>query len=209
MAATWHKLDPALKAARARPAMGESIWIALLAMAPYLGQSYLPCWSRPCSNSSERRQDNLRCQWNLGDRSGKRPQRIVDCIGYRSGGSSRAGLACALGTQLRFRRRRYHVAHIYIGHFARHRHQVIGHIGVGELAPLIVNAFLEQRCAEPLHHAAPDLLVNQLRVDDGAAILHDPVPEQLDEPGVDVDLEPRGLNAVREGKRIFTGYVMP
>src|SRR5450631_2915915 len=55
----------------------------------------------PSSNSSQRRQDNLRRQRNLGDNSAKRPERIIDRIGHRRGGPRRSGLACALCSQLR------------------------------------------------------------------------------------------------------------
>ena len=72
-------------------------------------------------------------------------------------------------------RRRHHMADIDVGHFAGHRNQIVGHVGVGQLAALVVDALLEQRRAEALHHAAPDLLVDQLRIDDGAAILDHPM----------------------------------
>ena len=68
---------------------------------------------------------------------------------------------------------------------------------------LVVDAFFEQRGTEALHHPTPDLLVDQLRIDDRAAILDDPVLQQLDEAGIGIDLEPRRLNAVGKGKRIF------
>ena len=156
-----------------------------------------------------------RCQYNLWrqrdfrDGRAKRPQRIIDRIRHRRGRPGRAGLARALGAQFRLRRRRHHMADIDIGHFAGHRDQIIGHIGVGELAALVIDAFFEQRRAEPLHHPAPDLLVDQLRIDDGAAILDHPVLQQFDEAGVGIDLQPRGLNAVGEGERIFAGHKMP
>ena len=60
---------------------------------------------------------------------------------------------------------------------------------VQQLALGVVEALLEQRAADALHDAAADLLVHQHRVDDGAAILHHPVLQQLDEAGLGVDLD--------------------
>src|SRR5262249_55896647 len=62
-------------------------------------------------------------------------------------------------------------------------------------------AVLEPRPADPLHHAAANLLVDELRVDDRAAVLHAPVLEQLYDPGVGVDFEVARLHAVGEGER--------
>src|SRR5580692_12876041 len=70
------------------------------------------------SNPSQGRQDNLRRQRNLGNYRAKRPERVIDRIGHRRGGPRRTGLARALGAQLGLKRRRHHVADIYIGHFA-------------------------------------------------------------------------------------------
>ena len=61
---------------------------------------------------------------------------------------------------------------------------------VGELPAFVVDALLEQRRAKPLHHPATNLLVNQLRIDDGPAILDHPMLEQLDEAGFGIDLQP-------------------
>src|ERR1700679_3876507 len=51
---------------------------------------------RPRSNSSQRREDKLRRQRNLGDNGAERLQRIIHRIGDGRGGSRRAGLARAL-----------------------------------------------------------------------------------------------------------------
>ena len=126
-------------------------------------------------NSSQRRQDDLRRQRNLGDNDAERPERIVHRVRYRRGCPGRTGLTRALGAQFRLRGRRHHMADIDVGHFAGHRNQIIGHVGVGQLSALVVDALLEQRRPEALHHAAPDLLVDQLRIDDGAAVLDDPM----------------------------------
>src|ERR1700733_1467972 len=97
------------------------------------------------SNSPQRRQDNLRRQWNLSNNGAEWPQRVIHRIGHRCRGPRGAGLARALGAEFGLPRRRYHVADIDIGHLAGHRHQVIGHVGVSELTTLVIDAFLEQR----------------------------------------------------------------
>ncbi len=95
-----------------------------------------------------------------------------------------------------------------IGHFTGHRNQIIGQIGVGQLAALIVDAMLEQGRAEALHHATADLLVDQLRIDDPAAIFDHPMLQQLDKTAVGIDLEPAGLDPVGKGEGIFAGNEM-
>ena len=108
----------------------------------------------------------------------ERLQGVVDRVRHRGGGACRAGLPGAFGAELRFEGRRDHVADLDVGHLGRHRHEIIGHVAVQELPALVVEAVLEQRRAEPLHDAAADLLVDELRVDDGAAILHHPMAQQ-------------------------------
>ena len=100
------------------------------------------------------------------------------------------------------------MADLDVRHLGRHRHQVVGHVAVEQLAALVVEAVLEQRAADPLHHAAADLLVDQLRIDHGAAVLHAPVLEQRDEAGVGVDLEIARLDAVGEGERPGARHVV-
>ena len=75
--------------------------------------------------------------------------------------------------------RRLHVHDVDVGHLGGHRHQVVGHGAVGELAGLVVEAVLVERAAEALHAAAAHLLVGELRVDDATAVLHHPMLEQL------------------------------
>ena len=72
-----------------------------------------------------------------------------------------------------------------VGHLAGHRHEVVGHRAVQELAGLAVAAFLEEGGAEALHDAAADLLVHQERVDDPAAILDDPMLQDAHEAGLE------------------------
>ena len=73
--------------------------------------------------------------------------------------------------------------HRDIGHLERHRHQIIGHRRVLKLAVLGIDAFLVEGAADALHHPAPDLFVDQLRVDHPAAILDRPEIENLHEAG--------------------------
>ena len=104
--------------------------------------------------------------------------------------------------------RRDHVADLDVRHLGGHRHQVVGHVAVEQLAARVIEAVLEQRGADALHHAAADLLVDQLRVDDGAAVLDAPVLQQRHRAGVGVDLEPARLDAVGEGERPGARHVV-
>ena len=88
-----------------------------------------------------------------------------------------------------------------VRHLARHRHQIIGQRTVGELTVVVIDAFFEERRAKTLHHTTTHLLVDQQRVDDAAAVFHHPVFQDLDEAGLDIDLDMGGLNAVGEGER--------
>src|SRR5262249_60877716 len=72
---------------------------------------------------------------------------------------------------------------------------------VGRLPARVVEAGPERPPADPLHYAAANLLVDELRVDDRAAVLHAPVLEQLYDTGVGVDFEVARLHAVGEGER--------
>src|SRR3954468_19156141 len=98
---------------------------------------------------------------------------------------------------------------IYVWHFTGHRNQIIGHVGVGELAAFVIHAFLEQRGAKALYYATSDLLIDQLWIDDGAAILDHPMLQQLHKAGIGIDLQPGGLNAIGERKRVFARDKMP
>src|SRR5262249_37044189 len=71
----------------------------------------------------------------------------------------------------------------------------------GRLPPRAFDHWSAHRPADPLHHAAANLLVDELRVDDRAAVLHAPVLEQLYDTGVGVDFEVARLHAVGEGER--------
>ncbi len=129
-------------------------------------------------------------------------QRVVDRVHHRGRRAGGAGLAGALGAELRAGGRRLHVADHDVGHLGGHRHQVVGHVAVAQRAVGVVQAFLEQRAADALHDAAAHLLVDQHRVDDAAAVLDRPVLEQPHEAGVDIDLDRRGLDAVGEDEGV-------
>ena len=60
---------------------------------------------------------------------------------------------------------------------------------------------LEQHGADALHDATADLLIDELRIDHGAAILDAPVLQERHRAGADVDVEIGGLHAVGEGER--------
>src|SRR5262249_24918010 len=161
--------------------------------------SRLPSWR--LYDAAHPPQDDFRGHGYFGEGPrAQRAQRVVDGIHHRGGRAGGAGLACALGTELGIGRRRHHMADLDVGHLGRHGHQIVGHVAVEELAAVVVAAVLEQRRADALHDAAADLLVDQLRVDDRAAILHTPVLQERDEPAVWVGTHPGGLDAVGEGE---------
>src|SRR5262249_10626914 len=170
--------------------------------------SRLPSWR--LYDAARRPQDDFGGHRHFGDRArAQGAQRVVDGIHHRAGRASGAGLARALGAELGIGRRRHDVADLDVGHLGRHGHQVVGHVAVEELAALVIAAVLEQRRTDTLHDATADLLVDQLRVDDRAAVLHAPVLQERDEPAVGIDLEPGGLDAVGKGERPGARNVMP
>jgi hypothetical protein len=95
-----------------------------------------------------------------------------------------------------------------VRHFRRHRDQIVGHVAVEHLSALIVQTMLEQRRADALYDAAANLLVHQLRINDGAAIFHAPMLEKFYEAGVGVDFEIAALNAIGEREGPRTRHVM-
>jgi hypothetical protein len=84
-----------------------------------------------------------------------------------------------------------------VRHLARQRHEVVHQRTREQVALLVIAAGFEERCADPMKDAAADLLVEQERLDDAAAILEAPVLQKRDDPGVGIDLEVAGLDAVR------------
>src|SRR6185295_19761787 len=87
-----------------------------------------------------------------------------------------------------------------VGHFRCHRHQIVGHVAIEKLTALVVKALFKQCRADALYHAAADLLVDELRIDDGAAVLHAPMFQKLYEAGVDIDFKIARLDTVGERK---------
>ena len=77
------------------------------------------------------------------------------------------------------------------------------------MAVFAVHAFFKHGAANALNNTAPNLLIDQHGVDDGAAVFNAPVLEQFDKAGFCVDFDIGGLNAVGECKTIFTGCVVP
>ena len=96
-----------------------------------------------------------------------------------------------------------------IRHLGGQRQQIVDQAAVHQLPLLAVETFLIERAADTLHDAAAYLFVHQHRVDDGAAVLHAPVLEQLDEAGFHIDLHQACLNAVAEGEAVLARRVVP
>src|SRR6516164_1525324 len=139
---------------------------------------------------AERLKDALRRDRHLRDRRrAERTERIVDRVHHAARRAGGAGLAGAFGAKLGIRGRRYHMADVHVRHFGGHRHQVIHQIGVEHLAFGVIEAVLEQNSADALDDAAADLLVDELRIDDGPAILDTPVLEQAHLARSDIDFE--------------------
>ena len=128
----------------------------------------------------------------------KGAQGIVDGVHDDGRGGAGPGFADALGAEFGNCGRRLDMHHVNVGHFARHGGQIIRHGAVLQLACFVIDAMFEQGAADTLHAAAANLFVGELRIDHPAAILHHPMPEQLDEPGVGIDLHIGALNAVGE-----------
>ena len=76
-----------------------------LGLGPYDLSFYLIDLAAIVLYSSQRSQDNLRRQRNFRDDCPKRPERIVDRVGYGRRRTCRTGLSCSLRTQFRFQGR--------------------------------------------------------------------------------------------------------
>ena len=75
--------------------------------------------------------------------------------------------------------------HRHVGHG---RQQVVHERGGDRVAVVVVGEVLEQRAADPLHGAAVDLALHDVRVDHRPAVLAHDVAEQRDGAGGRVDL---------------------
>src|SRR3954468_1572291 len=121
------------------------------------------------SDLAERPQNLIRRERHVGQCGGaQRPQRVVDGVHHAARRAGGAGFARALSPKFAVGGGRDHMAHLDVRHLHRHRHEVIGHIAVEHLSALVIEAVLEQRGADTLHHAAANLFVDQLRIDDSA-----------------------------------------
>ena len=69
------------------------------------------------------------------------------------------------------------------------REQVVHERARQHLAPLVIDQLLEKRAADALRNPAMHLAVYEDRVDDPAAIVHDGVAQDLELPGLGVDLD--------------------
>jgi hypothetical protein len=115
---------------------------------------------------------------------------------------SRAGFAHAFGTEPCIHGGCCDVANLDIRHLDRHRHQIIRQRAIRELTVFAVDAFLEKCRAQPLNQASAYLLIRQHRIDDPAAVLDDPVFQDLGKSGLDIELDVRSLKPIGERERI-------
>ena len=134
---------------------------------------------------------------------------VVERVHHRGRRTTGAGLPRALGSEIRFRGRRLHMAANDVRELRRHGYEVVGHVGVQHLPLIVVDALFPKRRAESLHHTAANLLVDQERIDHGPAVLDAPVPQQGDEPGLGIDLQIGGLDAVGECEGVLARHVVP
>ncbi len=95
-----------------------------------------------------------------------------------------------------------------VRHLAGHRHQVVCHVGVDHVAVRVIAALFHQRATETLDHAATHLLVDELRVEDGTAILDHPEIQELEEAGIGIDLDVASLDAVGERNIVLARHEM-
>src|SRR6266511_5241374 len=163
----------------------------------------------PPLDPAERVQNLARRERHVGERLGtERAQRIVDGVHDRAGRAARAGFARAFGAQLGIGGRRDHVTDVDIRYFGGHRYEIIRYAAVEQLSARVIDAVLVERRADALHHAAANLLVDELWVDHSAAILDAPVLEQRHDPGVGVYFEIARLDAVGESERPGARHVV-
>src|SRR4051812_48640652 len=109
--------------------------------------------------TGERLQDPLGRIRLLAELDAEGCERIIDGVSHRSSGAYGSGLPDSLGTEERARHRALDMRDLDIGHFAGHRHEVVGHRAVQELRLIVIERLLEERRADALHDAAAKLLV--------------------------------------------------
>jgi len=81
-----------------------------------------------------------------------------------------ASLASTFGPQLQRAGERLQMHHFNVGHLPGHRHQVVHHRSVEQMAVLVAPTLLEQGTANALHNRAANLLVHQLGIDHAPAV---------------------------------------
>src|SRR6266851_2877050 len=112
-----------------------------------------------------------------------------------------AGLAATFDAE-RIRLRRYRMEdRDEIRRIDRAREAVIHERAGEELALRVVERALQHRLADPLHHSAVDLPLDQQRIDDGAKIIDGKIFHHLDMAGLRIDLDLGDMTAVRKGRR--------
>jgi hypothetical protein len=83
--------------------------------------------------------------------------------------------------------------------FGRGRQPVLDEADRLRLARVVVAELLEQRAADTLRHAAPQLALDQHRIDGPADLVGDQVAQHPDLSGARVYRDDRGVRAVRVG----------
>src|SRR5205807_5373896 len=125
-------------------------------------------------------------------------ERIDDGVDGRLGGGDGARLPDTLGPErVRWARRDRAVEH-EAGQLRRRGHQVVGQRRGQQVAVLVVDRLLEQRLGQALHDPAVDLPLDDERVDLVAAVVDGDVVQQVDLPGLLVDLDDADVRAERE-----------
>src|SRR5207249_7284483 len=129
----------------------------------------------------------------------ERRERIVDRLGDERRHGDGAGFPYPLDTERVERRRRLDVADLDLGDLERGRHQEVHERRGERLAGVVVDDALVERAADALRDAAADLALDDHRIHQGAAVVLDDVLQDREVPGVDVDLDDRGVAAAGEG----------
>ena len=99
-----------------------------------------------------------------------------------------------------------------LGHLGGVRHQEVHEASVEQLPVGVVLHPLVERAADALGHPAVDLALDDHRVDQRPAVVHDAVAQHLDLRGVGVGLHDHGVHAVGEGRarrRVVVGALEP
>ena len=134
-------------------------------------------------------------------------QRIVDGVGDGGGRGDGAALADALLAEARVGRRRLHVQDADLRHLGGAGQQVVGERGGQRLGLRVEAHLLVERRADALRRAAPDLAVDDHRVDQRAAVLDHDVVEDLELAGLGIDGDDGGMRRIAERAGVALGLV--